>query len=234
MAKSNFRQALEEAVLERHCANHPMTEKWARGELGRDAMMGWGVEHYHWVNNYHIVNFTIAAKAPRDVIEMQLENFREEADDDKPHIEIVLKFARANGADVDKVRNGRGLPTTRAWRNWLFQTARDNHWIAGVASTTIGTESQSPMLYSKLLPALREIYKFDEDAIEHFSLHVDADTEHGDAGFEVLEKHCTTSELKDVAVHYARESAQMRWFYFDGIHLHYETGYPLTADRDRH
>ena len=75
MAKSNFRQALEEAVLERHCANHPMTEKWARGELGRDAMMGWGVEHYHWVNNYHIVNFTIAAKAPRDVIEMQLEKF---------------------------------------------------------------------------------------------------------------------------------------------------------------
>ncbi|MDA0261859.1 MAG: hypothetical protein O3A21_06665, partial [Proteobacteria bacterium] len=137
MAKSNFRRALEEAVLERHCANHPMTEKWAKGDLGQDAMMGWGVEHYHWVHNYHIVNFTIAAKAPRDVIEMQLENFREEADDDKPHIEIVLKFAAANGADIDRVRNSRGLPTTRAWRNWLFQTARDNHWVAGGASTTI-------------------------------------------------------------------------------------------------
>ena len=32
--KSAFRGELEDAVLERHCANHPMTEKWAKGELG--------------------------------------------------------------------------------------------------------------------------------------------------------------------------------------------------------
>ena len=33
----NFRKALEDAVSERHCANHPMTEKWAHGPLGRGA-----------------------------------------------------------------------------------------------------------------------------------------------------------------------------------------------------
>ncbi len=39
--KSAFRTELENAVLERHCANHPMTEKWAMGELGRNARMRW-------------------------------------------------------------------------------------------------------------------------------------------------------------------------------------------------
>ena len=30
-----------------------------------------------------------------------------------------------------------------------------------------------------------------------------------------------------MAIHYARESAKLRWFYFDGIYLHYELGYKL-------
>jgi len=39
-----FRKQLEVAVSERHCANHPMTEKWARGELSKRCMMGWAAE----------------------------------------------------------------------------------------------------------------------------------------------------------------------------------------------
>src|SRR5437763_1929345 len=104
-AVSTFRKELEDAVLERHCAHHPTTQKSARGELRRAAMMGW--------------------------------------------------------------------------------------------------------------------------AIEHFWLHCEADVEHGGRAFEALERYCTTRELQERAVHYARESAKMRWFYFDGIYLHYELGYKL-------
>ncbi|MBM3517242.1 MAG: hypothetical protein FJX56_05025 [Alphaproteobacteria bacterium] len=226
--KSRFRQELEAAVLERHCANHPMTEKWARGELGRNALKGWGVEHYHWTNDFYPTNFYICANAPKDVIAVELENFQEEVAQDRPHTAIVMRFARANGAVDKDFEKGRGLPTTRAWRDWQLQVTREQHWTAAVAALRIGTESQSPMLYGKVLPALREKYKFKEEEIEHFWLHVEADTEHGDAGFEVLERHCTTRELKEQAVHFARASARMRWFYFDGIYLHYEIGYSLT------
>ncbi len=45
MEKSDFRLALEAAVDERHCADHPMWDKLAAGELGRNACMGWAVEH---------------------------------------------------------------------------------------------------------------------------------------------------------------------------------------------
>ncbi len=66
------------------------------------------------------------------------------------------------------------------------------------------------MLYSKVLPALREIYKYPEDAIEHVWLHAEVDIEHGGRGFDLLERHCTTPELEEMAVHYARESARKR------------------------
>ena len=227
--KNGFRQELEAAVLERHCANHPMTEKWAKGELGRRACMGWAVEHWHWVSNIvNEVSFNIAAHAPEDVVALELDNFHEETDPERSHQDIVLRFAQANGADIAKVKAGRGLPTTRSWVAFLKNVAKMEPWYAAIAAIRIGTESQSPMLYSKVLPALREKYKYDEEAIEHFWLHAEVDIEHGDRGFEALERHCTTREMKDEAIYWARESAIMRWFYFDGIFLHYENDYALT------
>jgi pyrroloquinoline quinone (PQQ) biosynthesis protein C len=225
-AVSTFRQDLEAAVLERHCAHHPMTQKWAAGELGRNALMGWAVEHYHWISNISPVTFYKIARAPSEVRHVILDNYMEENDPDRPHLPIVLRFAEVNGADLDEVKRGRGLPTTEAWVAFLLRAAQTS-WIAGVAATNIGTESQSPLLYSTVLPALREKYQFPEEAIEHFWLHTDADEGHGSRLSEMLERHCTTEELRQMAIHYARESARWRWFYFDGIYLYYELGYPL-------
>ncbi|MGH7771124.1 MAG: TenA family transcriptional regulator [Candidatus Binatia bacterium] len=225
---TSFKEKLQAAVMERHCANHPLTERWVKGQLSRNAMMGWAIEHWHWVSKMPEAAFSICAKAPKDVIAVELENLHEETDEARPHLEIVLRFAKANGADIEAIKTGRGLPTTEAWTNWLIQVAREQPWIKGVAAIRIGTESQSPLLYGRMLPALRNIYRFQEEEIEHFWLHVEADTEHGGRAFEVLERHCTTPELQEMAIHYARESAKMRWFYFDGIYLHYEMGYKLA------
>ena len=79
----------------------------------------------------------------------------------------------------------------------------------------------------RVLPSLRENYGFDEDAIKHFWLHSEVDIEHSNRGFDILDRHCTTPEMKATAIHFARESARMRWFYFDGIYLHYEQDYAL-------
>jgi pyrroloquinoline-quinone synthase len=228
MTTSSFTEQLQAAVMERHCANHPLTEKWVEGKLSRNAMMGWAIEHWHWVSKMPQAAFYICAKAPKDVIAAELENLHEETDEARPHLEIVLRFGKANGADIEAVKkNGRGLPTTEAWANWLVQVTKEQSWIAAVAALRIGTESQSPLLYGRMLPALRNIYRFKEEDIEHFWLHVDADTEHGGRAFDLLDRHCTTPELREMAIHYARESAKMRWFYFDGIYLHYEMGYKL-------
>ena len=131
MSKSELRLALEAAVDERHCADHPMWDKLAAGELGRNGCMGWAVEHYHWISNMLTeATFQICSKAPADVIELELENFHEEEDPDEPHMEIVLQFAEANGADLSAVRTGEGLPTTRSWAAWLKNVAREGSGIA--------------------------------------------------------------------------------------------------------
>lgn len=224
-----FRDQLKAAILRRHCANHPMTDRWAKGELTRNALRGWASEHYHWVSNALPLFFDICAHdgIPKDVVRTQMENHHEESDEKHSHLDIVLRFAKANGGEIEEIKRGRGLPSTESWTRFLRSTAREPSWIAGVAAV-MGTESQSPMLYSKVLPALRKIYKFAEPDIEHFWLHIEADEGHGAKSFDILEKYCTTPELKELALHWAYESARMRWFYFDGIYQHYELGYPLA------
>ena len=225
--KSTLRERLEAAVMERHCANHPLTEKWAAGKLSRNALMGWGIEQYHWISNIYRGELFKAANTPLEVQRLLLENYLEETDPTRPHLDIILRFAAANGADVQQVKRSRGLPTTEAWVTFFNRVCKEESFIASVAATNVGTESQSPPLYSKVLPALREIYRLKEEDIEHFWLHAVADTEHGGKGFDILDQYCTTPELQDMAVHYARESARMRWFFFDGIYIHYEMGYSL-------
>ena len=211
MSKSDFRLALEAAVDERHCADHPMWDMLAAGDLGKNACMGWAVEHYHWISNMLTeATFQICSKAPADVIELEIANFHEEEDPDEPHMEIVLQFAEANGADLGAVRQGEGLPTTRSWAAWLKQVARDAPWYCGITAIRIGTEYQSPRLYGRVLRSLRENYKYDEEAIQHFWLHSEVDIEHSNRRFEVLDRHCTTPEMKEAAIHFARESARVR------------------------
>ena len=226
--KSALRKVLEAAVNERHCADHPMWDKLVEGVLGKNACMGWAVEHYHWISTMHReAAFNICSKAPDDVVALEIMNINEEEDPEEPHLEIVLQFAKANGANLKNVRKAEGLPTTRSWSAWLKNVAKEQPWYCGIAALRIGTESQSPRLYSRVLPSLRENYNYEEEDIKHFWLHSEVDIEHSDRGFEVLDRHCTTKEMKDAVVHYARESARMRWFYFDGIFLHYEMGYEL-------
>ena len=226
-----FRKRLEEAVNERHCANHPMTEKWAEGKLSKNCMMGWATEQWHWVSKMNTPTFYICKDAPDEVIHAEIDNFHEEMDPNHSHLDIMLNFAKANGGAPTKIKKSVGLPTTQSWVRFLTDAARDNPWFCGMSALRIGTESQSPRLYSKLLPALREIYKFKEDEIEHFWLHSEVDIEHGGIAYDLITKYCKSREQQDLCVHFVRESAKMRWFHFDGIYLHYEMGYKLKPEQ---
>src|SRR5438309_6644021 len=40
-------------VEERHCKRHPLTDAWARGELSREQIGRWAVEHWHYTHDLH-------------------------------------------------------------------------------------------------------------------------------------------------------------------------------------
>ena len=227
-ARSAFHDELQAAVDERHQADHPLIAKWAAGEIGRETVAGAIAEIWYWINGIQPkLFFHVSSGAPDDVIEMQLENYREETDPENPHMALILRFAAACGLSRETLDRGRGLPTTESLVGFQLATARRESWIAGVAASAIASEAQEPALIGKVLPALRGTYGFSEHELEFWWLHGEADIEHGGRAFRVLERHCVTRADKDLAIHWAREGARMKWLFWDGIALHYETGYRL-------
>lgn len=223
-----FKKALQAAVDRRNQANHPIVAKWERGELSKETIAGTITEIWHWINKLiPEALFAIAANGPQEVAEMELENYAEELDPTNPHPDLIIRFAKACGVSEDFLRNGRGLPTTEAWLNWELRAAREQPWIASVAAVHVASEAQEPQMFNRLLPALRNHWKFSEKDLEFWWLHSEADLEHGGRAFDLLAKHCRTQELQDLAIHWAGEGARMKWLFWDGIYLNYEMGYKL-------
>ncbi len=221
---SEFRRELERLVEGRHLKNYPLYATWAQGKLSKKCMAGVMAESYHYASNIIPAFLLIASKAPNDVIEMELENYADELSGDNPHPPLFLRFIKACGEDAEKVKNGRGLPSTEMWTEWLWSLAKNLPWQAAVAAIHVGSEFQAPGTFNAILPALREKYRFSEHDIEHFWLHATADVRHSGSAFEVLERHCATRELKDLVVRFVAESVRRRWFFMDCVYLHYELG----------
>ena len=223
---SSFHDELQKAVGRE--AGHPLITKVARGKASRKAINGMALEHWHWLSRIVPETFfNICKRAPDDVIAMELENFEEETDPENPHVDLILRFAKACGIDKKKIKVSEPLPTTDALVNWQTRVAKEQDWAAGVATIHVASESQVPKLFSKVLPALRKTYKFSERDLEFWWLHVTADQEHGGRAFQLLERHCKTRAEKDRVIYWARQAARMKWLFWDGIHLHYEMGYKL-------
>jgi len=223
-----FRHDLQAAVNVRHQADHPLIAKWVAGKVSRETIAGAIREHWYWIHDLLPEAFlNIAARAPQDVVDMELENLAEEMNPKNPHTELILRFARACGISRDNLDSGRGLPTTETWLNWELNVTRYQHWIAAMAAVHISSEAQEPVLFAKILPALRETYEFSEHDLEYWWEHAEADVEHGGRAFDMLEKHCTTTELKEMAIHWAGEGARLKYLFWDGINLNYEVGYKL-------
>ena len=225
---AGFREELQAAVDERHQANHPLIDKWANEGVKDETVTGTICEHWYWISKLvPAAMFLICADAPEDVIDLEMENIGEELNPDNPHPDLIVRFAEACDVSREKLDAGRGLPTTEAWLEWELNVAKNQHWIAAMAAVHISSEAQEPKLFSRILPSMRESDRFTEHELEYWWLHAEVDVEHGGHALAMLEKHCTTRETQDLALHWAREGARRKYLFWDGINLHYEMGYRL-------
>lgn len=91
-----------------------------------------------------------------------------------------------------------------------------------MAAIHVSSELQTPVTFNAILPALRGKSKFSEHEIEYFWLHAEVDIEYSGSAFDVLKRHCTTQELRDMAENYVLEDILRCWFFMDCVYLHYE------------
>jgi len=137
------------------------------------------------------------------------------------HADLLLEFGETCGKSREEVLNaqvnGELLPETLGLQSWCaLQSTKP--FVEALSGLLIGLESQVPRIYSKTTPPLLEKYGFAEDEVTFFTLHIVADAEHGEKGFEIVEKYATTGEQRATCVRLVKEATMMRRLYLDGVY----------------
>lgn len=213
---SSYRQEMIGAIKGKHSQMHPFTERWVKGELTRPQLGFWAAQHYHYVGKFSRWLGAVLSECEfEDVRDFLLENMWEEEMGTR-HTDMLIKFAEACGVTREQVINAEVLPTTLALTTWCYQKSRGPFLLAA-AGLLVGLESQVPEIYKRNTPPLRQKYGFTADEVEFFTVHITADEDHAERGFQILEAHTKTQEDHDAVLKTIREAAQMRWLYMSGI-----------------
>jgi pyrroloquinoline-quinone synthase len=217
---SPFRRELQNAVNARHSRLNPFTERWVKGELTRGQLGAWAAQHYQYVSQFPRWCATVYGECPdADARDFLLENIVEEESGTK-HVDLLIRFAEACGVSRREVETARQLPTTRGLTAWCFEMSRQPFHVAA-AGLLVGLESQVPGIYKRNLPPLTTHYGFNDREVEFFAVHIEADEVHGERGYQIVERHCTTPDRRAEAIEAVRQATEMRWQYMTGLHRAY-------------
>ena len=232
-ASGDFRTQLEQAVNARHSRLNPFTEKWVKGELTRDQLGAWVSQHYQYVSQFPRWCAAVYAECPdADARDFLLENIVEEESGVK-HVDLLIRFGEACGTTRERIEDPNNAnAVTRGLQAWCYATAMREHFVVATAALIVGLESQVPSIYKKQIVPLREVYKFTEDEIEFFDLHITSDVVHGERGYQIVLENANTVELQQRCLQFVRWGAEMRYAYTRSLYDTYVAPDQTVSDAE--
>ena len=205
MNQDEFRTALENAIKGKSANKAPFSIAWASGKLSRAHLARWAENHYHYVGPFAEYLASIYARMPARYIDAKdflLHNMYE--------------------AEIGGDRHPDNMsPTTRGLQSWCYAVSMREDPIVAVAGLVVGLESQVPSIYRKQTPTLREKYKFTDQEVEFFDLHIVSDEIHGERGYQIVLEHADTPELQSRCLKICEIGAQMRLSYTTALYYDY-------------
>jgi pyrroloquinoline-quinone synthase len=176
----------------------PFLEDFANGKVPKEKLARFAPSYCFQVDNFKRCVAAVYAQAePRDVRELMLENLWEEHGEglaERDHAELVARFGRALGADIDSPYDLEPIPESRRWIDRILAICEREHFVVGLAALAYGIEARTRTM--AFLGALyRDKYGLAEQDLEFFFMHLEADEEHAGRAIELVGRYCTTEEL---------------------------------------
>jgi pyrroloquinoline-quinone synthase len=190
----NLIQKIDQIIEERSLLKHPFYEMWSDGKLTQESLAGYSKEYFQLVKAVPEFMTPIIENAPNSVITELTENQQEESD----HIKPWISFAGELGISEDELISYSGLDKTKKAVSDLYELMNS---FDGGACAMYAFEKEIPKISQTKLDGLSEFYQITNDnAIEYFKLHTEADIRHTASWRNILEKsNADTSNLIEIA-----------------------------------
>ena len=225
MDRDVFRSALENAVRGRSSNKAPFSVAWVAGKLSRTHLARWAENQYHYVGPFAEYLGNVYTRMParqRDAKDFLLANMYEEEIGADRHSDLLIRFAEACGTTRERVVDPDNMcAAARGLQSWCYAVAMREDPIVAVAGLVVGLESQVPSIYRRQTPTLRDKYKFTDEEVEFFDLHIVSDEIHGERGYQIVLEHANTVELQQRCLKICEVGAQMRLLYTTALYWDY-------------
>jgi pyrroloquinoline quinone (PQQ) biosynthesis protein C len=203
----------------------PFWEVMLSGKAGRNLVMGWGIEFYHYTHsaNEHMANAVSYCRTDKEARQWLAQHYVEEHD----HSEIFLDGLAACGLDREQVRNAPPLPSTRALINFLNELAVSGPlaYLSAFGIMQAPGSGQPGGSYNRFYDMLIKHYGFAAGLFEAYRKHaaIDNNLDHDDILIRrmiVREKEVSPDTRRKMLTA-ARDTLEYFVLYFEGIYDFY-------------
>ena len=199
---SSLIQRIDKMIEEQSLLKHKFYVMWSEGKLSMESLNGYSKEYFQLVKAVPSFVDKVMVKSSPEIQSKIASNRDEELE----HIEPWIKFASALGVSENELKNYAGLDKTKQSISNLSSLM--NSFESGAAAM-YALEQEIPKISLSKIDGLRKFYGLSEDdAIEYFRLHAEADIRHAALWRKILEKTPASHEDELVAVADKSLSAQ--------------------------
>jgi pyrroloquinoline-quinone synthase len=195
-------QRIDNIIEEQSLLKHRFYVMWNEGKLSVESLSGYSKEYFQLVKSVPSFVGAIMENSP-DTLKSKIEfNQKEEYE----HIEPWAKFAGALGVSRKMLDYYKGLDKTRQAISGL--SILMGSFEQGAAAM-YALEQEIPKISLSKIDGLRRFYGIsDDDAIEYFRIHAEADIRHAALWRKILENIPATKEEELVQIASNSLSAQ--------------------------
>ncbi|MDE1727085.1 MAG: iron-containing redox enzyme family protein [Thaumarchaeota archaeon] len=191
-------QRIDKIIEDQSLLKHKFYVMWNEGKLSLESLSGYSKEYFQLVKSVPSFVGAIMENSQSNLTGTIAANQKEEYE----HIEPWTKFAGSLGISREEMQHYTGLDKTRKAVSNLSTLMNS---FEGGAAAMYALEQEIPKISLSKIDGLRKFYGVtDDDAIEYFRIHAEADIRHAALWRRVLEKSQAIKE--DDLVQIAGES----------------------------
>jgi pyrroloquinoline quinone (PQQ) biosynthesis protein C len=145
----------------------------------------------------------------------------------RPHWQILEDLGVRIGLQRRALQQAKPLPSTElCWAAWDGLMA-NRHWLEGIVANTCaerinvpgygGGEFRKRGWFGIERDRWGRLFKLDDEALDFFELHTEADIEHSNTGWRAVEKFAKKLHMENAAVSACERNLHVWEHYLDGI-----------------
>jgi pyrroloquinoline-quinone synthase len=181
----------------RGLTNHPFITAIESGTMTLPQLQFFAEQKYLHVRNMMPFFGQMACTCPHvEARTTLIKNLAEESfgamSKTKGHPEHFLDFCAALGMDTDAVQKKRQIGASLKLTTYYEFMSNCRPWFVPVAAIGAVMEAAVPDAFTRIAAGLKKNYGLKDNQIEFWTMHVEADKDHGDEGEELVHEYVKT------------------------------------------